>query len=593
MDYYGLMQPLFRPLHLSLACALLLGAPLAIGQTRTPAAPPPTAVKTPAPPQEALTAELFYEILVGEMSASQGDWANATGLMLEAARSAHSEQLYRRATELALQSRSAERALSASQEWRQAFPKSRDANRYVLQILLALNRVSDSLQPLQQEIAATPDAAKASTYLGIAQLYSRVTDKALAAAVVEQALGKDLQNPTTGAAAWATVGHLRIVAGQKELALEAAQRSHAFSPTGGAAALLALELMEAKIPAAEPLVQDYLRHQPSATIRMAYARVLMGYDRNAEALEQLETITQETPEFADAWLAKAGLHEQAQDWEPAKQALAQYIPLAQKLPDAGMRKQALTQAYLMAANIAMQQHDEATAAQWLDQIEEGQAQLNVQSIRANILLRQGKLPQARALIRALPATNPGQERLKRRAEIQLLRDGGAIQEAYLLQRTLLDKAPNDNDVAYETAILADKAGKHDTAESLLRGILERKPDYHHAYNALGYSLAERGVRLDEARQLIEKALEFAPNDPFILDSLGWVEFQQGNTKQALSHLEKAFDLRNDAEIAAHLGEVLWRANEQARARTIWHRGLQRDPRNETLLQTLKRLGIQP
>lgn len=596
MDYYGSMPLHFRPLHLPLALALLLGSHTVLAQ-KSAVPPKAAAVSATSATQESdaesLSAELFYEILVGEMAASQGDMANGMALMLEAARQSGTEQLYRRATELGLQSRSGERALAAAQEWRHAFPHSRDANRYVLQLLIALNRVSESLQPLQQEIASTPAASKPATYLGIAQLYSRVSDKSLAAAVVEQALAKDLQAPATGAAAWATVGHMRVIADQKQLALDAARKSHNLAPENGAAALLALELMEANVPDAEPLVQGYLKHQPSATIRMAYARVLMGYERNAQAREQLDAITNDTPEFADAWLALAGLQLQNGELDAAQRSLDQFIPLAEKVPDSGARQSALTQAYLMRANIALQQRDEKTAGRWLDKIEDGQAVLNVQSLRATILARQGQLPQARALIRAVPARTPTQEKLKRRAEVQLLREAGAPQEAYLLQRTLLDQSPEDNDIAYDTAVLADKAGKHETAETLLRGIMERQPSHYHAYNALGYSLAERGIRLDEAKGLIEKALELAPNDPFILDSLGWVTFQQGHAPQALVILEKAYGLRNDVDIAAHLGEVLWQLGEQKRARAIWKQALQRDPQNDTLKSTLQRLGVRP
>lgn len=594
MDYYGLMQLHFRPLHLPLALALLLGSHSVLAQSRQ--APAKAAVPSTASAEdraEELSAELFYEILVGEMAAGQGDMANAMALMLEAARQSGSEQLYRRATELGLQSRSGERALSAAQEWKHAFPRSRDANRYVLQLLIALNRVSESLQPLQQEIASTPAASKPASFLAIAQLYSRVSDKPLAAAVVEQALAKDLRSPESGPAAWATVGHLRVVAGQKELALDAARKSHAMAPDNGAAALLALELMEADMPDAEPLVQGYLKHSPSATIRMAYARVLMGYERNDKAREQLDIITNENPEFADAWLALAGLQFQGGELEAAQRSLDQFIPLAEKVPDDSTRQAVLTQAYLMHASIALQQRNDKAASQWLDKIEDGQALLNVQSMRATILARQGQLPQARALIRAVPTRSPAQEKLKRRAEIQLLREAGAPQEAYLLQRTLLDQSPEDNDVAYDTAILADKAGKYDTAEALLRGVIERQPSYHHAYNALGYSFAERGIRLDEAKALIQKALELAPDDPFILDSLGWVEFQQGRKTEALAILEKAYGLRNDVDIAAHLGEVLWQLGEKTRARAIWQQALLRDPQNDTLQATLKRLGVRP
>ena len=540
-----------------------------------------------------MSAELFYEILLAEMAGGQGDLSSAHQLMLEAARSAQSEQLFRRATELGLQSRSGERALAAAKEWKASFPQSRDANRFVLQILIALNRVSETVQPLQQEIALTPAPSKPATFLAIAQLYSRVSDKPLAAAVVEQAFVNELKDPVSGAAAWATVGHLRVIAEQKQLALEAAKQSFQMSPNNGAAALLALELMEANVPEAEPIVQGYLQNQPAATIRLAYARVLMGYDRNDAALEQLQILTKESPEFPDAWLALAGMYYEKGEWKPAQEALQQFIPLADKHPDSHQRQSSLTQAYLLNARIAIKQNDLQDASQWLAKIEGGESNLNVQALRATVLAKQDKLPQARALIRAVPTRNAEQDRLKRRAEIQLLRDSNAPQEAYLLQRSLFDQAPDNNDMAYETAILAEQAGKYETAESLLRAIIERDPSYHHAYNALGYSFAERGIRLEEARTLIEKALELAPEDPFIMDSLGWVEFQQGHTEKALEILEKAYGLRSDVDIGAHLGEVLWKRGDTRRARALWKDGLQRDPENKTLRSTLDRLQVKP
>lgn len=123
--------------------------------------------------------------------------------------------------------------------------------------------------------------------------------------------------------------------------------------------------------------------------------------------------------------------------------------------------------------------------------------------------------------------------------------------------------------------------------------MARHPDYHHAYNALGYSLADRGEQLPEARRLIEKALEYAPNDPFITDSLGWLTYREGNLPEALALLEHAYRLRDDVEIATHLAEVLWVSGNPERARSLWRAALQRDPDNAVLRETLQRLNVQP
>ena len=126
-------------------------------------------------------------------------------------------------------------------------------------------------------------------------------------------------------------------------------------------------------------------------------------------------------------------------------------------------------------------------------------------------------------------------------------------------------------------------------EKNLRKLIEVRPDHAHAYNALGYSFAERNTRLPEARKLIERALELAPDDYFILDSMGWVLYRQGDLKGAAEQLRRAYDGRPDAEIGAHLGEVLWMLGERAEADRIWRESLQAAPDNETLQKTIKRL----
>ena len=216
---------------------------------------------------------------------------------------------------------------------------------------------------------------------------------------------------------------------------------------------------------------------------------------------------------------------------------------------------------------------------------------SVQTRRAAILARQGKLDEARELIHALPEESPADARMKISAEVQILRDNKKYQLAYDLLARELVANPQDMDFLYDKAMMAEKLGRMDEMERLLRQAIATKPDYHHAYNALGYSLADRNLRLPEARYLILKALEFAPADPFISDSLAWVEFRSGNHPEALRILQQAFKDRPDAEIAAHLGEVLWVMGQREQAQAIWREGLGINSENETLRETLRRLGV--
>jgi tetratricopeptide (TPR) repeat protein len=553
--------------------------------------PSPDTPQTEAPSATALSAELFYDLFVGELSAMHGDTTNAVALMMEAARQSQSEQLYQRAAEMALQSRSGQVTFMVANEWQQNFPQSRVANRYLLQILLMLNRVSESQDALSREIAWTPAPAKTSTYLAIAQLYSRVSDKPLAAAVIEQALQADLQNPDIASAAWATIGHMRLAAKQPELALQALQHAHQQGPQEGATALLALELMEAGYGSAESMVQTYMAHSPAPTIQMAYARVLMGQNRNEAAQQQLTPLLQSNPNMADAWMAQASLHAQQSQWQPALQAVARAESLLQQIPQPAQREHALAQVYLLGGRVALQQRDYAQALDFLEKIPANAQTLSVQSLKAHALAQQGKLAHGRALIRAYPAPTVELQKQKRQAEVALLRDNNAVQEAYLLQRTLHEQSPQDSDIAYETAILAERAGKLEVMEKLLKAIIAQHPTHHHAFNALGYSYADRGIHLPEAKKLIEQALGMAPGDPFITDSLGWVEFRLGNKSRALELLEAAYAQRNDTEIAVHLGEVLWSTGNKSRARSIWRKASEQDGNNELLRSTLERLQV--
>lgn len=573
---------LAAPLVASLALALPVGA--------QPAAPERGGANSP---KSALDAELFYQLLLGELSARGAEPGSGFSLLLDAARKTNDPALYQRAVEVAFQSRAGEAALQAARAWKQAHPASREANRFVLQILLALNRVADSSEPLKTELALVDPRERNAAIGAVPRLYSRAADKKLAALVVEQALGDAMANPATAAAAWTTVGRVRLAAGDTAGALDAARRGQNANPRSESPALLALELMDPRVPQAEPIVRKYMEGKPLPEIRMGYARALLDAQRQAEAAQQLQIVTSEKPELAEAWLAQGTLQAQENHLAPAEASLRKYVELAHAQRSGEERSRGLAQAYLALAQIAEKRRDYAGATAWLDRIENAQDLISAQTRRASILAGQGKLEDGRKLIRALPERTPADARMKLTAEVQLLRDQKQYRPAYDLLAQASAKDPKDVDLLYDQAMLAEKLNNLPEMERLLRQVIATKPEYHHAYNALGYSLADRNLRLQEARQLIQKALDFAPNDPFISDSLGWVEFKLGNRAEALRILETAYKARPDAEIAAHLGEVLWTAGQRERAQSVWKEGLLLNPENETLQETLKRLRVRP
>lgn len=584
-----------------MAAILAMGTAIASAQPSDPPAKPAESEQTSdlekametENRQAAMSAELFYEILVGEMAAQEGALTDAQALMMEAARNSDNEKLYRRATELAVQSRSGEQALRNARAWLNAYPESRDANRAVLRLMVTMNRIADSASYLRREVELTPAERRGSTFLAITQLYGNASDKPLAADVVEQALESSLKDPQTGPMAWAAIGHMRLVAGQKPAALQALQNGEKLNPDSSAVALLGMELLESGSAEVEPLVQRYINKNPSPQLRMAFARVLIGQKRPADAKAQIKAITSESPEFPEAWAVLANLQLQDKEYDEAEQSITQFADLQPRLPDGVARKAGQAQLYLLQADLAekRKRYDEADA--YLQLIPDAPNLLSVQARRADLLARQGKIREARAIIRAVPAEGPNQQRLKQIAEIQLLRDANLPQEAYALQARLQTQFPDDIELAYDTALMAERAGKTHEMERLLRSIIERKPDFQHAYNALGYSYADRNIKLEEAQALIQKALDMTPGDPFITDSLAWVHFRRGHLDEAEKLLEQAYETRQDAEIAAHLGEVLWAQNKRDRALKVWREGLQTDDSNATLLETLKRLNVKP
>lgn len=582
MDYYDSMLPYKR-----LAASILFAAALsAHGQVPD---------KGPAPAvSSALDTELFYQLLIGELNVRGGEPAQGFAMVLDAAHKTRDPRLFQRAVEIALQARSGDLALKAARAWKQVHPTSREANRFVLQILISMNRIGDIAEPLRREIALSDSKDRITVVATLPRYFGRASDRALVVSVVEQALADYLNHPTVGATAWTTIGRLRLHAANPVGALEAARAAQSADAEAEGPAVLALALMDAKVPTAEVLVKKHLEGHPQAEFRMAYAQALLGAQRYGEASAQLQLVTTERPDLAQAWLIQGALELQDAKLAAAEKAFLRYIELTPSndaAKPAGDGDRGLVQAYLSLAQIAEQRKDYAQAQSWLDRIVNAEDQPNVQTRRASLLARQGKLDLARQLLRKLPATTPAEERFRMVAEIQLLRDQKLYSAAYDMLSEAIQRDPSDLDLAYDQAMVAEKLGRIVDMERLLRAVMAGRPDYHHAYNALGYSLAERNQRLPEARQLILKALEYAPGDPLISDSLGWVEFRMGNLPEAARILQDAFKAKPDPEIAAHLGEVMWTMGRRDHAITIWKEGMALSADNETLLETLKRLRV--
>ncbi len=607
-----------RPARWRPALAALLAASAWLVATPTAAQPVAPEVPASAPAgNSALDGQLLYQLLLGEIALTSGNAGTAYEWILDAARRTRDETLFRRAVDIALQARAGEQALAATRAWRLAQPESLDALRLQLQILLLLNRNDGIAEPLQALLALTPQADRPGLIAALPRFLQRASDPRLLAGVLETALEPYRSAPATRVPVRVALGRAWLEAREPDRAWALALEAHALDPTAPGPALLAMELMREK-PAAEALVLQYLAQpQSEPALRLGYVRLLTSLQRYADAVTQLEEATRRQPEVAPPYLSLGALHLELKHPKEGEAALERYVELVQRqsaaaaapatpgaaaasAPDAdgadpeddARPDQGLVQAWLMLAQSAEQRGDFQAAEAWLAKVDDPRRALEVQTRRASMLARQGQLEQARQLIRRAPERSAEDQRAKFVAEATVLREVKHWREAFDVLASAGERFPDDTELMYEQAMMAEKIDRLDEMERLLRRVIELKPDNAHAHNALGYSLADRSQRLPEARVLIQRALELSPGDPFITDSLGWVEFRLGNAEEALRLLRRAYAARPDPEIAAHLGEVLWALDQREEARRIWLEAKGRDATNDVLRETLARLRVE-
>jgi len=325
---------------------------------------------------------------------------------------------------------------------------------------------------------------------------------------------------------------------------------------------------------------EYLQDHPKARdARLNYARLLVTTKNYPEARQQFEVLVSEYPQNADVGMAVALLAIQATDYDAAETQLKRVLELNYKDPD-------VARYYLGQLNEERKRFEEAL--KWYSTVTQGEQYITAQSRYAGILAKQGRLPEARKHLQEASASDTQQRAQLTQAEAQLLRDASAYQEAFDVLGQALAKMPNYPDLLYDHAMAAEKVNRLDILESNLKQLIKLRPDHAHAYNALGYTLADRNQRIPEAYGLIETALKLAPEDPFIQDSMGWVLYRMGRNQEGLDYLQRAFKQRPDPEIAAHLGELLWAVDQRDAARKIWAESLKEHPNNEVLQGTVKR-----
>lgn len=552
------------------------------------------AVPAEAPINSAMDAPLFYQLLIGEIELSNGQAGVAFQVLLDAARRTSDEELFKRVVNIALQARAGDQALMAARAWAETLPESVDAHQSVVQLLALLNKPAEVPQPLTTLLRIAPDVQRPGLIAALPRLFQRSPDPQAVLAALAPVL--QAQTGALKPAALYAEARLALKAGDHARALALTRELNTALPDGDDAMQLAVDLLPTE-PEAESLITTRLQQKPDQhALRQAYGRALIQAQRPVEAAREFRILTQTTPDNPAPWVALGAIELELKHASAAEAALREGLkrldtPAAGTDAEIQARAEGRQQAWLMLSQAAEQRGDLKAAEAALKKVDG--TGLEVRYRRASLLARQNKLAEARKLLQPTADASDADARAALLAEAQLLREQRDYAGSLAVLKKAAERFPTDVDLIYEQAMMAEKTGRFEDMETLLRRVIELKPDYHHAYNALGYSFADRNVRLPEAKELIEHALKLAPGEPVIVDSLGWVEFRLGNLAEAARLLRQAHTGRPDAEIAAHLGEVLWASGAQDEARRVLAEAAQHDPANEALRETLTRLKVKP
>jgi tetratricopeptide (TPR) repeat protein len=535
-------------------------------------------------PKVALTSDLLYKLMKAEIEFRKGNWQAPYVTMMAAAQQTRDPRLAERATEMALSAKQGEQTLAAIRLWRQLAPDSEEAAQYYLGFVVLSDNLAEAEPIFSKRLREASPAERGLAMFQVQQLLARAKDKAGAAAMIER-LTAPYANTMEAHVVLAQSAYAR---GAAALAVKEARAALAIRPDSEIAVLTLAQVTDDEAGAAAVLVQFLAANPDAREVRAAHARVLVNRKQYDQARKEFLALLKSQPDNLGTLYALGIMSLQLNDQAGAEGYFTRFIDVLAAHPDP---ERDASKVLVILSQLAEERGDLKGAMKWLDKVEEGDAWFNAQLKRAQLIGKQGDIAGARKLLAALNTGGPAEQAQVVLAEGQILRDAGQQEEAYALMQAGVVKFPSNPDLLYDFALLAEKTGRLDVMEKSLREVMQQAPDNHHAYNALGYSLAERNVRLQEALELIDKALKMAPGDPFIMDSMGWVQFRLGNLNAAESQLRQAYALRSDPEIAVHLGEVLWQKGQKADAQKLWREARAKDPKNDTLRNTLARLHL--
>lgn len=528
-------------------------------------------------PAQELSAETLQDFLLAEIAASRGQFRESAQAYITLARKTRDPRIAHRAAYIATHSKDSQLTAEAARLWVEVAPDSKEARQFANYVEHGHSPSIDKVRDVLAQTLAQNPGKLAPNLLGLNRALSRAENKDVTRNLIYRVTEPYLTYPEAHFAR----AQAALIAKRPMEATGALDRALELRANWLPALMLKAHiLVEAgAVDQANAMLKAAVGHEPgNRELRIAYARSLITANKFAAARDEFSILLVATPNDRDLLYTVAMLSAEIDDIATAEPMLKKVLALGH--PQADLVR-------LQLGNIAVGRGEYAAARKWFDSVSPGghTAEARIRSARS--LVKEGRLEQARKLLRNAP--NPDTQRRYLFAESQLLVEAGRARLAFDLIEKALREHPDDNDLLYESAMLADRISQYEIMEVRLRKLIALAPEHAHAYNALGYSLAERGLRLEEAEKLIARALEILPKDPFILDSMGWVRFKRGDLPGALELLEQAHGIRADPEISAHLGEVLWLLNRGDEARRILDAAQTANPDNEPLRKTIHRL----
>jgi predicted Zn-dependent protease len=535
-------------------------------------------------PDVPLSSQIVFQVLAAEVALQRDQPAPAYQTYLALARDTHDPRMAQRATEIALAAQSPSDALAAAQLWQQYAPDSERAAQLDASLLVLSGKPDEAEPILARELSKVPAESRGSAILALQLLLSRGPNRIGGLHVLQDLLKDDMNRPEAQLA----IARQQLLSDDAPGARKSLEQALTLKPDFLPAALTLSQMGPEERKEGIASLEKYVQQNPkSHDARLALAQMYLASDRLDDAQKQFEYMHKANASDLTPLMALALIKIQQKNFPDAQSYLTQYAQQAEKTPGADPG-----QAYIYLAQLSLEQKNEAAASDWLNKISPSSQQyVPAQITRAQLLAKQGKTEDARKVLADLQTADPRDVAAIARTDAAILFDAKRYPEAETRLQQATAEFPNDPDLTYDYAMAAEKTGHYDVMEAQLRKLIQTQPDNPQAYNALGYSLADRNQRLPEADKLVEKASALAPNDAFIMDSVGWVKYRMGDTSDAIKLLRKAYDLQPNAEIGAHLGEVLWKSGEQDQARAAFRDARKLEPDNDTLVKTLQRLQV--